>query len=47
MTVELRETEVVVLIRRGLLEEETRNDQRSVKTALYEFLDLTLGRGGD
>jgi hypothetical protein len=43
MTIELRETEVAELIRRGLLKVETRNDQRAVKAALYEFLDLTLG----
>jgi hypothetical protein len=43
MTIELREAEVITLIRRGLLKEETRNDQRAVKAALYKFLDLTLG----
>jgi hypothetical protein len=43
VTIELREAEVAVLIRRGLLKEETRKDQRAVKGALYKFLDLTLG----
>jgi hypothetical protein len=43
VTIELREAEVAGLIRRGLLKEETRNDRRAVKAALYEFLDLTLG----
>jgi hypothetical protein len=42
MTIELRETEVSALIRRGLLRGETRNDQRAVKAAFYQFLDLAL-----
>ena len=43
MTIELRETEIDVLTRRGLLKGETRNDGRAVKAAFYQFLDLTLG----
>ena len=43
MTIELRETEIDALTRRGLLKGETRNDGRAVKAAFYQFLDLTLG----
>jgi hypothetical protein len=42
MTIELRETEVTALIRKGLLNEDVRNDLRAVKTAFYVFLDRTL-----
>ena len=43
MTIELRETEIDALIRRGLLEEDTRNDLQAVKKkAFYYFLDRTL-----
>jgi hypothetical protein len=41
--VELRETEIDALVRRGLLEAETRNDKYAVRMALYEYLDRTLG----
>lgn len=41
--VELRETEIDALVRRGLLEGETRNDKYAVRMALYEYLDNTLG----
>jgi hypothetical protein len=42
MKIELRETEITALIRKGLLNEDARNDLRAVKTAFYGFLDLTL-----
>ena len=42
MTIELRETEIDALIRRGLLEEDTRNDLQAVRTAFYGFLDRAL-----
>jgi hypothetical protein len=42
MTIELRETEVTSLIRKGILNEDVRNDLRAVKTAFYCFLDRTL-----
>ena len=42
MTIELRETEVTALIRKGFLKEDVRNDRRAVKTAFYGFLDRTL-----
>jgi hypothetical protein len=40
--IELRETEIDALIRRGLLSSETRNDPGAVVEALYAFLDSTL-----
>ena len=43
VTVELRETEVDVLIRKGLLKADARNDMHAVREALYAHLDQTLG----
>ena len=42
LTIELRETEVDVLIRRGLLEPDARNDRLAVMNALYAHLDKSL-----
>ena len=42
MTIELRETEVTALIRKGLLSDDARNDLKAVKRAFYGFLDRTL-----
>jgi hypothetical protein len=42
--VELHETEIDALIRRGLLARETHNNARAIIAALYHFLDDTLGR---
>jgi hypothetical protein len=42
LTIELRETEVTALIRKGFLKDGTRNDLRAVKSAFYGFLDRTL-----
>ena len=42
MTIELRDTEITALIRKGLLKEDVRSDLRAVKTAFYGFLDQTL-----
>ena len=42
MTIELRETEVSALIRKGLLSDDARNDLKAVKRAFYGFLDRTL-----
>jgi hypothetical protein len=39
---ELRETEIMALIRRGYLTNDTRNDLAAVKNAFYRFLDQTL-----
>ena len=41
--IELRETEIDVLIRKGLLKPETRNDTSAIIDALYAHLDHTLG----
>jgi len=41
--IELRETEIDVLIRQGLLNGEMRNDPGAIIDALYKFLDSTLG----
>jgi hypothetical protein len=42
LTIELRETEIDVLIRRGLLNSETRHDLVAVCEALYAHLERTL-----
>jgi hypothetical protein len=42
VTIELRETEIDALIRKGLLKEDVRGDLRAVKSAFYGFLDRTL-----
>ena len=41
--IELRETEIDVLIGKGLLNSEMRHDPRVVREALYAHLDQTLG----
>ncbi len=43
LNVKLRETEIDILIRKGLLKAETRNDPYAVCQALYAHLDRTLG----
>ena len=43
LMIELRETEIDALVRRGLLKWETRNDSGVVKQALYVFLEHPLG----
>ena len=43
LIIELRETEIDALIRKGLLKSETRNDPSAVSDALYAFLDDQLG----
>jgi hypothetical protein len=45
--IELRETEIDALIRKGLLGAENRHDYDSVQSALYAFLDRALGQLGD
>jgi hypothetical protein len=42
MAIELRETEVTALIRKGLLRDDARNDLQAVRSAFYGFLDRTL-----
>jgi hypothetical protein len=39
LTIELRETEIDALIRRGFLEEHSRNDTNAVILALYPVFD--------
>jgi hypothetical protein len=41
--IELRETEIDALMRKGLLGAENRHDYESVQSALYVFLDHALG----
>ena len=41
--VELRETEVDVLIRKGLLKPDARNDASAIRDALHVHFDPTLG----
>jgi hypothetical protein len=40
--IELRETEIDVLIRRGLLKADARNDVFAVRDALYRHFEATL-----
>jgi hypothetical protein len=42
LMIELRETEIDVLIGKGLLNSEMRHDSRIVREALYAHLDQTL-----
>ena len=42
VTIELRETEVTALVRKGFLKEDARNDRRALKTAFYGFPDRTF-----
>jgi hypothetical protein len=42
LIIELRETEIDDLIRKGLLKSETRNDLSAIIDALYAHLDNTL-----
>jgi hypothetical protein len=42
LTIELRETEVTALIRKGFLKQDVRNDLRAVKEAFCGFLDRAL-----
>jgi hypothetical protein len=42
--IELRETEIDALIRKGLLAAENRHDYESVQSAFYAFLDHALGK---
>jgi hypothetical protein len=44
LTVELRETDIDALIRRGLLKSEMRNADAEIINALYAHLDRTLGQ---
>ncbi len=43
LTVQLFETEIDELIRKGLLKDVARNDRQAICEALYAHLDRTLG----
>jgi hypothetical protein len=43
LIIELRETEIDMLVAKGLLNSETRHDSHVVREALYAHLDQTLG----
>jgi hypothetical protein len=43
LAVQLFEAEIDVLIGKGFLKADARNDQQAVREALYAFLDGTLG----
>ena len=47
LMIELRETEIDALIRKGLLGAENRHDYDSIQSAIYAFLDHALGELGD
>ena len=45
VTIEVRSTEIDLLIRWGLLKAEARHDSRAVSGALHAYLDRTLSKG--
>ena len=45
LTLEVRETEIAALIRRGLLRPDSQYDGEAIRTALYTLLDRHLGGG--
>jgi hypothetical protein len=45
VTVQLRATEIDVLIRKNLLKADARNDTYAVRDALHAYLDRTLSKG--
>jgi hypothetical protein len=42
LTIQLRETEIDVLVYKGLLKPETRHSKNAIINALHSFFDLTL-----
>jgi hypothetical protein len=42
---EVRETEIAAMIRKGLLHRESERDSKAVRTAFYTLLDRHLGVG--
>ena len=42
VTIELRETEVTELIKRGLMEADARNDVHAIRNAVHRHLDESL-----
>ena len=45
LTLEVRETEIAALIRKGLLRPDSRQDNAAVRNAFYSLLDRHLGGG--
>jgi hypothetical protein len=45
LILELRESEIAALIRKGLLRPESEQDSKAIRTALYTLLDHHLGGG--
>ena len=43
VTIELRETEIDVLVRKGMLKADARNNQDAIRDALYALLEAQLG----
>ena len=43
LRVELRDTEIAALVRKGLLEPDKRRDVKAVRTATYAFMGRSLG----
>ena len=43
LTLEVRESEIAALVRRGLLRSDSQNDDRAVRDAFYSLLDRSLG----
>ena len=42
LRLELRDTEIDALVRKGLLKPETRHDQNAIADALYDYLERNL-----
>jgi hypothetical protein len=42
LAIELRETEIDVLVQKGLLKADARNNSRAVREALYRYFDSAL-----
>ena len=43
LTIQIRESEIDVLVRKGFLQVDAGNDTNAIVAALYEFLERTLG----
>ena len=42
LTLEVRETEIAALVRRGLLRADSQNDDKAIRDAFYSLLDRSL-----
>jgi hypothetical protein len=42
LLVELRETEIDTLVKKGFLKADARNNTRAIREALYQYFDSTL-----